>query len=69
MNSWERNDYVLPESSPNNPEFTVEYVYDNKDNGDVEDDDGDDDERLPYDCDIEIYPLIEDYLNGDIRFM
>ena len=63
---------VLPESSPNNPEFTVEYIYVNKDNGDVEDDDGDDDdddEGLPSDCDIEIYPLIEDYLNGDIRFL
>ena len=65
---------VLPESSPNNPEFTVEYIYDNKDNGDVEDDDGDDDdddddEGLPSDCDIEIYPLIEDYLNGDIKFL
>ena len=56
---------MLPESSPNNPEFTVEYVYDNKDNGYVDDDE----EGLPYDCDIEIYPLIEDYLNGDIRFM
>ena len=55
---------VVPDSSdPKNPDFSVEYFYDT-DNEEVTDvnDDFDDNEFSTDISNIEIYPLIEDYL-------
>ena len=57
---------IVPESDPQNPEFSVEYEDDEDSDEDSENEDSDGENEGSH---IEEYPLIEDYLNGDLRLL
>ena len=58
---------VVSESNPENPDFSVEYegerCYDS------DDDEASDEEDANEGSHVEDYPLLEDYLNGDLRLL
>lgn len=57
---------IVPGSDPSNPEFSVEYEGEKECDEEVEDED---DEELIWGTHVEDYPLIEDYINGDLRLL
>ena len=60
---------VVPDSDTNNPQFSVEYFYGDEESTDSDSNEDDYFSTNNANTNIEIYPLIEDYLNGDIRFL
>ena len=57
---------IVPESNPQNPEFSVEYEDHEDSDKDSENEDSDGEIEGSH---IEEYPLIEDHLNGDLRLL
>ena len=61
---------ILPGGNPENPEFSVEYEGKNCCDDDCDDEDEVSDEEDSIESShVEDYPILKDYLNGDLRLL
>ena len=60
---------ILPGSNPENPEFSVEYGENSSDDDCDNEDEASDEEDKIEGSHVEDYPLLEDYLNGDLGLL